>query len=120
MVLNEWHLVETLVDGEMSVVSCGGVVKDWASVTRHVQPAPPDLPVTRIIDEVIRTRRPVSIDLRSRKGGRRRRFTSRRCPFSAPSGGDAHGVQVWVGGEPGRFPPHLVSQLGLRGVSSGW
>lgn len=100
VILNEWHLVETLVDGEMSVVSCGGAVKDWASVTRHVQPAP-DLPVTPIIDEVVRTRRPVTLDLRSRKGAQKV-FHIEALPVLGPSG-EAHGVQVWVG-EPGRVP----------------
>lgn len=99
MILNEWHLVETLVDAEMSVVSCGGAVRDWASVTRHLQPAP-DIVITRVVQEVVRTRRAVKIDVSSRKGAQKT-FHIEALPVLGPS--EVHGVQVWVG-EPDRVP----------------
>lgn len=109
MNLNEWHLVETLVDEEMSVVACGGTVRDWASVTRHVQPAP-DIAITRIIQEVVRTRRPVKIDVSSRKRPQKT-FHIEAIPVLGP-GGEAHGVQVWVG-ELGVVPspPRVVAGI---------
>ncbi|MCK8674574.1 DUF5593 domain-containing protein [Rhodococcus sp. HM1] len=109
VILNTWHLVETLIDEEMSVVSCGGAVRDWASVTRQVQPAP-DLPITPIIHEAVHTRRAVRIDVRSRKGAQKT-FHIEALPVLGPSG-EAHGVQVWVG-EPGQVPspPRIVAGI---------
>lgn len=93
----------------MSVVGCGGALRDWSSVNRHVQPAP-DIRILPVIREVCRSRRPVAIDLRSRTGSRRT-FHVDTVPVLGP-GGDVHGVQVWVG-DPGRSPspPRTVSGI---------
>lgn len=111
MILNEWHLIETLIDGEMSVVSCGGAVRGgWSSVNRHVQPTP-DIAITRIIQEAVRTRRAVKLDVSSRKRAQKT-FHIEAIPVPPGPGGEVHGVQVWVG-EPGRVPspPRIVAGI---------
>lgn len=106
---NEWHLVETLIDEEMSVVSCGGSVRNWSSLHRQLQPAP-DIPITQIIQEACRSRRAIKIDLESQKGTQKT-FHIEALPVLGPSG-EAHGVQVWVG-EQGRVPspPRIVAGI---------
>ncbi len=90
--LNQWHLVETLIDDEMSVVGCGGALRDWSSVNRHVQPAP-DIRILPVIREVCRSRRPRR-DRPALPDGSRRTFHVDTVPVLGP-GGDVHGVQVW-------------------------
>ncbi|WP_371836782.1 GAF domain-containing protein [Rhodococcus rhodnii] len=106
-------LVETLCPGEMSVISCGGNLREWASVRRNVQPAR-DVDVESIIQRVRDTRRKVVADVTSRTGPRSS-FHIEAIPVLGPSG-ETHGVQVWVG-EPDAVVLPPVSSPASPGIS---
>ncbi|MFD1812486.1 GAF domain-containing protein [Rhodococcus gannanensis] len=88
--MNEWHLIETLAGDTPTVVSTGGVVKAWSSLSRLAPALTAD--VVALIAEVQRSRRRAVRLASSRKG----RFRLEAFPVLGPSG-DVHGIQLWIG-----------------------
>lgn len=104
-ILNRWHLVETLVPGQMTVISSGGRVRDWAKVDR-LSPGPRfDLP------SFLELARDSCAEQELRFVNRNREFLLRALPVRGPSG-ETHGVQLWVGeGSMQPDPPRIVSGI---------
>lgn len=105
--LNTWHLVETLIPGEMTVVSSGGKTREWSSVER-LSPAP-DISIrglVRITTETGASQKVTGVSKR-----KQREYFLHTIPVLGPSG-EVHGVQVWVGDTDGpTTPPRTVSGI---------
>ena len=88
-----WYLIETLVEGEATLVASGDEAKDLLSIRRNVSPAA-DILVEPIVEHVRQTREPFDRVLRSKRADRSWRFYA--WPIIGPFG-DVHGIQLWIG-----------------------
>ncbi len=91
--MGTWYLIETLVEGEATLVASGDEVKDLLSIRRNVSPAA-DILVEPIVEHVRQTREPFDRVLRSKRADRSWRFYA--WPIIGPFG-DVYGIQMWIG-----------------------
>ncbi|AMY26310.1 hypothetical protein A3Q41_05055 (plasmid) [Rhodococcoides fascians] len=89
-IVNSWHLVETLVPGQMTVISTGGKVRDWTKIDR-LSPGP-EFDLRGFLELTRSSCSEQDVIFK----GRRRQVRIRAVPVLGPSG-ETHGIQVWVG-----------------------
>ncbi|MDR6912956.1 hypothetical protein J2W54_004969 [Rhodococcus fascians] len=89
-IVNSWHLVETLVPEQMTVISTGGKVRDWTKIDR-LSPGP-EFDLHGFLELTRSSCAEQDVIFK----GRRREARIRAVPVLGPSG-ETHGIQVWVG-----------------------
>lgn len=104
--MGEWNLIETLIPEVSTIIATGGQRREWTSIAR-LAPAK-DVRIEPIVSHVRDSRRAFDETLTSRHG-KKESFRVRAVPTLGPSG-EAHGVQVWIGGADEEVPdPRICS-----------